>query len=89
MIGQFMPVKDSTDGRFQVVRMFMVCCAADARPVAVHALPPSPNATLPAEMAWAKVVGKVTFPLENGRRVPLVHADKVTPCDPPSEAMLY
>ena len=70
MTGQFMPVKDATDGRFQIVRMFMVCCAADARPVAVASLPPSKDAKLPGEMAWTKVVGKVTFPLENGRRMP-------------------
>ena len=89
MIGQFMPVKDSTDGRFQVVRMFMVCCAADARPVAIHVVPPKNDSKLPGEMAWTKVVGKVTFPLENGRRVPLIHADTVAACEPPSEAMLY
>ena len=90
LIGQFMPVKDSTDGRFQVVRMFMVCCAADARPVAVAIVPPADKAAkLPGEMAWTKVVGQITFPLENGRRVALVHADKVTPCEPPNEAMLY
>ena len=35
VIGQYLPVKDSPSGRFQIVRMFMVCCAADARPVAV------------------------------------------------------
>ena len=36
MIGQFMPAKEDASGRrFQLVRMFMVCCAADARPVAV------------------------------------------------------
>ena len=89
MTGQFMPVKDSNDGRFQIVRMFMVCCAADARPVAVASLPPAKDAKLPGEMAWTKVVGKVTFPVENGRRVPVIHADSVTACEPPSEAMLY
>ena len=89
MIGQFMPVKGATDGRFQIVRMFMVCCAADARPVAVASMPPTADAKLPGEMAWTKVVGKVTFPLENGRRIPLIQAEKVTACEPPSEAMLY
>ena len=94
MLGQFMPVKDAADGRFQMVRMFMVCCAADARPVGVQALPPvaaaaTKDAKLPQEMAWAKVVGTVTFPMENGRRVPLIQAQSVTPTDPPAEAMLY
>ncbi len=88
MIGQFMPVKDATDGRFQIVRMFMVCCAADARPVAIHVLPPA-DGKLPGEMAWTKVVGKVTFPVEGGRRVPLIQGAQVVTCEPPSEAMLY
>ena len=94
LLGQFMPVKDGTDGRFQLVRMFMVCCAADARPVGVQSLPPAATAEtkakkLPEEMAWTKVVGTVSFPMENGRRIPLIHATSVTPTDPPAEAMLY
>ena len=43
----------------------------------------------PVEMAWTRVVGTVEFPLENGRRIPIIHAQTATPCDPPSEAMLY
>ncbi len=95
MIGQFLPVKDTTDGRFQLVRMFMVCCAADARPVGIAVLPPpaaqakTADAKLPPEMTWTKVVGTVTFPLENGRRIPIVHAQTAVQTDPPSEAMLY
>lgn len=92
MIGQFLPVKNATDNRFQIVRMFMVCCAADARPIAVSVLPPTTPKTAvktPVEMAWTRVVGTVEFPLENGRRIPIIHAQTATPCDPPSEAMLY
>ena len=91
MIGQFMPVKDATDGKFQLVRMFMVCCAADARPVGVAVLPPTGQiaAKAPEEMTWTKVTGTVDFPLENGRRVPIIHALKTAPTDPPAEAMLY
>ena len=95
MIGQFMPAKDDASGRrFQLVRMFMVCCAADARPVAVAVEKPA-DATLRAaadklpELGWVRVTGKVEFPLENGRRVAVLQADKVTPTDPPKEAMLY
>ncbi len=95
MIGQFLPVKNASDNRFQIVRMFMVCCAADARPIAVSVLPPvqtdskTAAAKAPVEMAWTRVVGTVEFPLENGRRIPIIHAQTATPCDPPSEAMLY
>jgi hypothetical protein len=36
-----------------------------------------------------KVVGKVTFPVEGGRTIPVLQASKVEPVDPPSETMLY
>lgn len=95
MIGQFMPAKDDADGRrFQLVRMFMVCCAADARPVAVMVEKPADTALrapmdkLP-ELGWVRVTGKVEFPLENGRRVAVLRADRAAPTDPPREAMLY
>ena len=88
VIGQYLPVKDSASGRFQIVRMFMVCCAADARPVAVIC-DKAPGDPKVAEMGWARVTGKVTFPVEDGRRLPIIKAEKLTPCDPPAEAMLY
>ena len=95
MIGQFMPAKDDASGkRFQLVRMFMVCCAADARPVAVTVEKPADpqmraESDKLSELGWVRVIGKVEFPLENGRRVAVLRADKVTPTDPPKEAMLY
>ena len=95
IIGQFMPAKDDSSGkRFQLVRMFMVCCAADARPVAVAVEKPTQAAPLAeanklAELAWTKVIGKIDFPLENGRRVVVLRADDAHPTDPPREAMLY
>jgi uncharacterized repeat protein (TIGR03943 family) len=87
MIGQFMPADKGGADRFQIVRMFMVCCAADARPIAVTV--ETKNAPKLAEMAWARVVGTVDFPVEDGHRVPIMHAASVKACDPPSELMLY
>ena len=89
LIGQLMP--DSTnnpDGkRFKAVRMFMTCCAADARPVATlveaEKKPPMP------EMAWVKITGTATFPIENGRRIAVLKSDKVEATKPPDESMLY
>lgn len=89
LIGQYMPTKAGgvTGERFQLVRMFMICCAADARPVAVQI---EPRATPKlAEMAWTKVVGKATFPLENGRRQVVIRGESSSPADPPGETMLY
>ena len=73
--------------RFKAVRMFMTCCAADARPVATlveaDALPNLP------EMTWIKVTGTATFPIENGRRISVLKADRVEKSGPPEESMLY
>lgn len=88
VIGQFMPAKDTpVTNRFQLVRMFMVCCAADARPIAV-AVDPNSKVNF-ADMTWAKIVGKVSFPIENGHRTAVVQAVSAAKCDPPGELMLY
>ena len=89
LIGQFMPDTSNNPGgnRFKAVRMFMVCCAADSRPVATlveAATPPD----FP-EMTWVKITGKPTFPIEKGRRVSVLKAAKVEKTKPPEEAMIY
>jgi uncharacterized repeat protein (TIGR03943 family) len=85
VIGQYLPGSDPK--QFKLVRMFIVCCAADARPLAVPVEVPSP--TTAAEMGWVKVIGKATY-TKNGDRVHvLLNADKVESTDPPAEAMLY
>ena len=89
LIGQLMPDKSSgAEGkRFKAVRMFMTCCAADARPVATlvetETLPEFP------EMTWIKITGTATFPTENGRRTAVLKATKVEKSSPPEESMLY
>jgi len=89
LVGQLMPDQSNNANgkRFKAVRMFMTCCAADARPVATlvecEKLPDFP------EMTWVKVTGTSTFPTENGRRTSVLVATKVEKSDPPEEAMLY
>jgi uncharacterized repeat protein (TIGR03943 family) len=89
LIGQMMPdnVSNANGRRFKLVRMFMTCCAADARPVAV--LVEDKDKPKGEEMSWMKVVGTVEFPVENGRPVAIFKADKVQQTDPPEETMLY
>lgn len=89
VIGQYMPATSNNPkgDRFNLVRMFVVCCAADSRPVAVTVQAARPEKF--AEMSWVKVTGKATFPLEGGRRMPVVVADDVTVCDPPKETFIY
>ena len=89
MIGQLMPdtTNNASGNRFKLVRMFIVCCAADARPVAV--LVESPTKPTGAEMSWIKVVGTAEFPVEGGRTIAVVKASKVEATNPPEETMLY
>jgi len=88
-IGQLMPddSHNASGNRFKLMRMFMYCCAADAKPIATMVEAPAPPTA--GEMSWVKVVGKVTFPVEGGRTIPVLVASKVEPVDPPAETMLY
>lgn len=89
LIGQFMPDSSGAPGgaRFKAVRMFMTCCAADARPVATlveaDKLPDFP------EMTWVKITGTPSFPVEKGRRTSVLKAEKVEKTEPPPESMIY
>jgi len=85
VVGQY--VSGSAPQQFKLVRMFIVCCAADARPLAVPVEVSAPAQA--AEMEWVKVTGKATY-AKNGDRVHvLLKADTVESTDPPAEAMLY
>lgn len=93
IIGQFMPAKvgNPLGNRFKLVRLFMVCCASDAQPVSLL-VERGPGEDLPGnvtEMVWTKVVGEVSFPVENGRTVAVVRAKKIEVTQPPEESMLY
>lgn len=89
LIGQFMPARahNAAGNRFDLVRMFMNCCAADARPVAALVQGARPEGV--QEMGWVRVVGRATFPFEGGRQIPVVEAESVTSCDPPQESFIY
>lgn len=88
LVGQYMPAtsNNAAGDRFKLVSMYMVCCAADARPVAVT-VQMARNSSIP-EMSWVKVVGKATFPVEGGKRIPIVVSDSVKPCDPPESSFI-
>ena len=85
VIGQYLPGSDGK--QFKLVRMFIVCCAADARPLAVPVAVSGPMTA--TEMGWVKVVGKATYTQNGDRAHVVLQADKVEPTDPPAEAMLY
>lgn len=88
-IGQYMPLTDgpSQGNRFRLVRMMVVCCAADAQPVAVTVeANQSPKF---AEMSWIKVRGIPSFPMVDGQTRPLLKATSVEKTDPPEDVFLY
>lgn len=89
IVGQIMPeTTDNASGhRFKLVRMFMTCCAADARPVAT--LIEADGKPELAEMSWIRVRGTASFPVEGGRRIAVLKATKVEATKPPDESMLY
>ena len=89
MIGQFLPLTgdDAKQGKFKLVRMFMVCCAADAMPVSVVIAKKGPVEDFKS-MGWVKVVGTVKFETIRGRLSPMVAASAVTPSPAPAEPYL-
>jgi len=85
VVGQYLPAEDAK--QFKLVRMFIVCCAADARPVA---LPVEAAEQIHApEMGWIRVTGKATFTQSEDRTHVVMKADKIESVEPPAEAMLY
>lgn len=89
VVGQFFPAKrNNPEGdRFSLIRMYVLCCAADARPVAI-AIRSTKQEEFP-DMSWIKVTGRVTFPTEGGQTVPLIDATSVVPAEAPAETFIY
>ncbi len=88
-IGQLMPARHNNPhgDRYDIIRMFMTCCAADAQPVAVT-VEPAAKTTLP-EMSWVKVTGTATFPVVGGQSTPLVKDVVIEKTDPPQNTLIY
>jgi uncharacterized repeat protein (TIGR03943 family) len=84
VIGQVLPA-DGTN--FRLLRLLVLCCAADAQPLAVR-IEGNTKPTMPS-MGWAKVTGKLTFVKKTNGSVPVVIAEKVKPIERPDEPFLY
>jgi uncharacterized repeat protein (TIGR03943 family) len=85
VLGQYLPSKQGR--HFRLVRMLIVCCAADARPMMVNVEADRP--VQQADMAWVKVIGKPLYQEIDGKTRVTLRADAVMPTDPPADAMLY
>ncbi|MBV9998435.1 MAG: DUF1980 domain-containing protein [Verrucomicrobia bacterium] len=85
VVGQYLPSKQGR--HFKLVRMLIVCCAADARPMLVNVETDRP--VQQTDMAWVKVVGKPLYQDIDGKTRVTLRAAAVMPVDPPADAMLY
>ena len=89
LTGQFVPLATGNPkgDRFQAIRLFITCCAADAKPVGVTVQYDKPLKI--SEMGWVKITGTPTFPMEGGRRTAVLVANKVEECPAPAEPFVY
>ena len=72
---------------FGLVSILITCCAADAQTVAVRINMDNPPKW--GELAWVKVVGRVSFQKSEDQNVPVIAAEKVTEIPSPEEQYIY
>ena len=89
ILGQFLPFNSHTQpaGKFQIIRMFVICCAADAIPLAVQCIFEEPI-DFPS-LSWLKAMGKILFPIENGELKPTLQVKEVKTIEAPIEKFIY
>jgi len=89
-IAQVMPETiNNPDGtRLRIFRLFIECCAADARPLSIPIEfgkdPPSYE-----EMGWVKVIGKMHYNEEGDEIVPVINVETMEPTAEPVDMMMY
>ena len=80
---------NNPDGkRMRIFRLYMECCAADARPLSVPVDFPE---GLPEfkEMRWYTVHGTMTFEQSNGYTVPVIKGAKLVETEPEGDSPFY
>lgn len=87
VVGQYVPSKDGNSPDFDLVRMYVVCCAADARPLGVRGL--SAGKQDVASMRWVRATGIARFVGEGEKVEPRLEVEKLQPTDPPADKLLY
>ena len=88
-IGQVMAEMVNDNGnRLRIFRVFMECCAADKRPLAI---PIEFADALPKykEMGWYKVTGKMSYREEGGITVPVLEVGTFAETEEPEESIMY
>jgi hypothetical protein len=88
VIGQYVPPRGGATGGFELVRMFVVCCAADARPTGVEVTAAEVAGDIP-RMGWVRVTGRAVFDEKDGRLEPRIVAEGIEPVEAPRERFVY
>lgn len=74
--------------RLKAFRLFIECCAADARPLSIPVdfgqAPPEYT-----EMGWYKLYGKLHYASENGEIIPLIQIEKIESTSEPTDGLLF
>ena len=86
IIGQYVPPRGGGEGGFDLVRMFMVCCAADARPLGIK-VTGQPVAV--PRMGWVRITGIARFEDKGGVLEPSLELEKIEEVEAPRESLLY
>jgi len=83
LLGQYYPSKD---GEYEIVRLYMYCCAADASPISL-----SVEGDLASEKQedWIQVTGTVRFRQRLGQWEPYLVSPEVLKADPPADPYVY
>ncbi|MEX1111257.1 MAG: TIGR03943 family protein [Chthoniobacterales bacterium] len=86
MVGQYVPPRGGAEGGFDLVRMFVVCCAADARPLGIKVT--GQPVSVP-RMGWVRITGIARFEDNGGVLEPSLELEKIEEVEPPRESFLY
>jgi hypothetical protein len=74
--------------RLKAFRLFIECCAADARPLSIPVdfgkAPPEYT-----EMGWYKLFGKLHYAKEDGEIIPLINIERIEEALEPTDGLLY
>ena len=86
IIGQYIPPRGGPEGGFDLVRMFVVCCAADARPLGIKVVGESVEVP---RMGWVRITGVARFEDKGGTIEPRLELEKIEEVEAPRESFLY
>lgn len=87
VLGQIVP-NQKNPGAFDLVRMFVVCCAADARVLGLRVEGKGPSNA--DEMDWIEVDGSLEFEkTAAGANQPFIRANRIHKAEEPDEPFLY